>query len=458
MSYIGRSTDGFGVRDSFYYVVSAGATSVSGADADGRILKFSDGKYVDVYLNGILLKPTDYTAGSNAISGISAMTANDEITVIVYDVFAVSDTVSATSGGTFSGNVELASTDAGATAEPTLTLYRNSASPADWDLLGEIQFKGENSASEVIEYATLVAQTVDVTDGTEDGRLVIQQQKAGTLTDTYIFDHDKFQFNDEQKIQWKNHGGTSYEVDLVAGTPTANRTITLPNTTGTVITTGNTSDITSVGTLTSLATSGDVQIGDGADKLGINTDDPHSFLDVSVQGFDSGRRFGVGYNDSMVSIYAHAGTGGLEDLSVRGDNLKFFTDYDAGNPDGVERMRIDSTGRVSIGTDGNMDRTRLVTQRTTGVGSSYTVIATVSTVSTFGGHYFITGRNASDSAARFCDQLVVGLNGSVVVLHSSTIRGGPHSRTYDNGGENLRVKMGGGSYTIQVFCVDSLTN
>lgn len=144
-----------------------------------------------------------------------------------------------------SGDVTIISTDAGATADPSLSFYRNSASPADWDVLGEIIFRGRNwdgsATVHDVDYAKIVAQTVDVTDGTEDGRLIIQQQKAGagTLTDTYIFDHDKFQFNDEQKIQWKNHGGTSYEVDLVAGTPTATRTITLPDATGTVLTTGN---------------------------------------------------------------------------------------------------------------------------------------------------------------------------------------------------------------------------
>lgn len=95
---------------------------------------------------------------------------------------------------------------------------------------------------------------------------------------------------------------------------------------------------------------GDVQVGDGADKLGINTDDPHSFFDVAVNGFDSGRRFGVGYNDSIVSIYSHGGTGGLENLSIRGDNIMFYSDYDSSNPDGVERMRLTSTGRLGIGT------------------------------------------------------------------------------------------------------------
>ena len=107
MPYIGRSTDGFGVRNRFLYLASASDTSVSGADANGATLSFSDGAYVDVYLNGVLLKAgTDYnTNTANTIAGLSALAANDEVTVIVYDIFAVADTVSQSSGGTFVGNV-----------------------------------------------------------------------------------------------------------------------------------------------------------------------------------------------------------------------------------------------------------------------------------------------------------------------------------------------------------------
>ena len=107
MPYIGRSTDGFGVRNRFLYLASADDTSVSGADANGATLTFTDGAYVDVYLNGVLLKAgTDYnTNTANTIASLSAMSANDEVTVIVYDVFTVADTVSAKDGGTFSGAV-----------------------------------------------------------------------------------------------------------------------------------------------------------------------------------------------------------------------------------------------------------------------------------------------------------------------------------------------------------------
>ena len=108
MPYIGKSPH-FGVRNRFIYTATAGNTSKSGADDNGATLTFTDGAYVDVYLNGSLLKPdTDYvTTTANTIGSIAAMSANDILEVIVYDVFSVSDTVSATSGGTFSAGVNI---------------------------------------------------------------------------------------------------------------------------------------------------------------------------------------------------------------------------------------------------------------------------------------------------------------------------------------------------------------
>jgi len=108
MPYIGKSPN-FGVRNRFVFTPDAGATSVSGADANSSTLTFTDGAFVDVYLNGVLLKPTtDYnTNTANTIAGLTATVANDEVTVIVYDVFAVGDTVSAVNGGTFSGGVNI---------------------------------------------------------------------------------------------------------------------------------------------------------------------------------------------------------------------------------------------------------------------------------------------------------------------------------------------------------------
>ena len=112
MPYLGRSTDGFGVRNRFFFTASAGDTSVSGNDANGRTLQFDDGLYADVYLNGVLLDPNvDYnTSTANTVAGLSALSANDRLEIIAYDTFTVGDVVSAGSGGTFGGAISMSST------------------------------------------------------------------------------------------------------------------------------------------------------------------------------------------------------------------------------------------------------------------------------------------------------------------------------------------------------------
>ena len=108
MPYLGRQGQ-FGIRQRFQYLASAGDTSVSGADANGVTMTFSDGLYIDVFLNGIKLRAgEDYnTDTANTVAGISAMNSNDEVEVIAYDAFTVTDTVSAADGGTFSGAVTM---------------------------------------------------------------------------------------------------------------------------------------------------------------------------------------------------------------------------------------------------------------------------------------------------------------------------------------------------------------
>jgi len=170
MPYIGKSTDGFGIRERFTYVVSAGATSISGADANGRTLTFEDPEYVDVFLNGVRLKKdTDYNLNTaNTISSLAALVADDEIEVIVNDVFTLADMVSANNGGDFRGNIAIAkdsgvlsfgldkeitlthSADAGlklkhaATTDdsfPNLLLQTGDTDIAVNDVLGSIQFQ-----------------------------------------------------------------------------------------------------------------------------------------------------------------------------------------------------------------------------------------------------------------------------------------------------------------------------
>ena len=91
MPYIGKSPE-FGVRERFYFTqTSAGATSISGFDDNGTTLRFTDGNYVDVYLNGVLLVDgVDYgTSTANTISSLSALADGDVIEIVAYDVFNI---------------------------------------------------------------------------------------------------------------------------------------------------------------------------------------------------------------------------------------------------------------------------------------------------------------------------------------------------------------------------------
>jgi hypothetical protein len=90
MSYLGK-TPSQAVRQRYYYTASGAETSLSGADDNGNTLTFTDGAYVDVYLNGVLLVAgTDYnTTTANTIGGLTALSASDVVEIVVYDTFAV---------------------------------------------------------------------------------------------------------------------------------------------------------------------------------------------------------------------------------------------------------------------------------------------------------------------------------------------------------------------------------
>ena len=75
----------------------------------------------------------------------------------------------------------LTSTDADASTGPQLVLDRNSSSPADDDRVGEIAFTGRNDANQTTEFAIIQSRIIDASDGTEDGRLILQNIMAGNV-------------------------------------------------------------------------------------------------------------------------------------------------------------------------------------------------------------------------------------------------------------------------------------
>ena len=136
MPYIGKAPQQ-GIRNRFIYQATAGQTTFSGSDANSLTLSYPDGEYVDVYQNGILLKPaTDYTSTSGtSVVLVTGASVNDVIEIIVYDTFSIAnsytkaeadtrypflgnDSIIRTNGQTISADITISSTTNALSAGP----------------------------------------------------------------------------------------------------------------------------------------------------------------------------------------------------------------------------------------------------------------------------------------------------------------------------------------------------
>lgn len=111
MSYIGRSSDGFGLLNKYRWVASGGETSIASTltDSNNKQLRFTDKNLVTLFKNGTKLDQTAYNLNTaNTISGLTALSASDIIEAHVFDTFSIAtfNTVP-TSGGTFTGAVNV---------------------------------------------------------------------------------------------------------------------------------------------------------------------------------------------------------------------------------------------------------------------------------------------------------------------------------------------------------------
>ena len=136
MPYIGKAPQQ-GIRNRFIYQATAGQTTFSGSDANSLSLTYPDGEYVDVYQNGILLKPaTDYTSTSGtSVVLVTGASVNDVVEIIVYDTFSIAnsytkaeadtrypflgnDSIIRTNGQTISADITISSTTNALSAGP----------------------------------------------------------------------------------------------------------------------------------------------------------------------------------------------------------------------------------------------------------------------------------------------------------------------------------------------------
>jgi hypothetical protein len=419
MPYLGK-TPSQATRQRYYKTASGGETSISGTMTTGGTLTFNDGEFVDVSVNGVaLVAGTDYnTTTANTIGGLSALSANDQVEIVVYDTFSVfsgdvdsnlsvGGNLSVSGTSTLTGNVSLPdntslifgagtdltinhdgsnsfitdsgtgalyiqgtngvfirsadggenlasftddgsvalnhdnttriettssgvditggftatdgctittadndaqlilkSTDTDSDAAPFIDLQRDSGSPADNDFIGKIRFAADDDAGNVTEFAQIHAQILDASNGSEDGALQIRTTVGGSVG------QPKLDFLATETVF--NEG--SNDVDFRVESDNDTHALFVQGSSG---------------------------------NVGIGTSSPGHSLHLK----NSNPTIRLEDSDGASNIYGLLQADGAGSVYIKAD--------DAGNSgstkiafevDGSERARIDSSGRVLIGT------------------------------------------------------------------------------------------------------------
>ena len=130
-----------------------------------------------------------------ATATATSLTINDGVTITTADN---TDTLS------------LISTDTDDNSGPNLRMYRNSASPADNDVIGQIQFEGRNDNSQDVVYNDISMKIQDASDGTEDGIVRIRNIQGGTLRQYFTVGSTEAVINDDSvNIDFRVEGSSN---------------------------------------------------------------------------------------------------------------------------------------------------------------------------------------------------------------------------------------------------------
>jgi len=382
-------------------------------------------------------------AGGNTLATFTAttLTINDGTTITTADN---TDTLT------------LTSTDADANSGPNLRLYRNSGSPADSDVLGQIDFEGRNDNSQDYVAAQIKTATGDVSDGTEDAQIEFDVMTAGTLREylrmasgsepSVVINEGGQDIDFRVESDSNTHGlfvdGGNNAVLINKSSPTQN----YYHLDGTIIAgfemfgTANAAGRMSAFTYGSADTGGHLMT---FGKSRSATPDDYTIVQdgdqlgrISFQGAD-GTHF-------VAAAQIHAtvdGTPGANDMPGR---LSFHTTNDGGTTLN-ERMRIHNHGQVLVGNNLVAENSQKLHVSTTGtspgfgcdsqvtsLGSSNTVMEVSCKTSSSSGYRLFRGLSGNSSSTSFSDNEFIFLgNGNLAIDGSYTSGGADYAEMFE---------------------------
>ena len=115
---------------------------------------------------------------------------------------------------------------------PIMSLTRISANPAKSDILGKIQFKGQNSDGTTIRYASIDAVIRKTTAGDDESKIQLTVRKDGNHKPILCVSNEGALLHIDAPVVFQNSG---YKKTFVTGSATGKRRINFPDQDGEVI-------------------------------------------------------------------------------------------------------------------------------------------------------------------------------------------------------------------------------
>ena len=226
----------------FSFTCSQDQTSFTGTDDNSATLDYNTANFI-VTLNGVILPSEDFTATSSSTFTLNADAAadvDDILQIYSFSSFTISQPYLPNSNGDHTLTVKTFGIESSSTSTvPRYILDKNDDTPNTNDTIGVIDFKGRRQYAVLGDdervYASVSAKIANVTNAQHDehGTLILQAADGSSNKQISLDGlNNRLSFDSEQTLYWYRHKGTLNHCTLDWDTPSASRTVTMPDATG----------------------------------------------------------------------------------------------------------------------------------------------------------------------------------------------------------------------------------